>query len=56
MTRLISELGWPTLILCAVLLVAAVPSVVRWVRFELRLSRRASQIAPHKEREGWPYW
>jgi len=56
MGRLTTQIGWPVLILCAVLFVAAVPALVAWVKFELRLSRRASQLRPHKARESWPYW
>lgn len=44
MHRLIVEVGWPGLIVCAVLLVAAVPTLVpaaiTWVRFERQLARR----------------
>jgi hypothetical protein len=40
MHRLVAEVGWPALIVCAVLLVAAAPAVVKWIRFEIQLSRR----------------
>lgn len=56
MRHLANDIGWQTLILCAVLLVAAAPALVAWIRYELRLSRRASQLRPNKVREGWPYW
>ena len=53
--RLITQIGWPVLGLCAVLLVIATPTVVAGLRFELRLSRRASR-GTYEAREGWPYW
>lgn len=56
MGRLIAQVGWPTLILAALLLVVASPVLVSWARFELRLSRRASRVGAHEAREGWPYW
>ena len=56
MRHLTNDIGWQTLILCAVLFVAAVPAIVAWAKYELRLSRRSSQLRPHKAREGWPYW
>lgn len=40
MHRLIHEVGWPVLILAAVLLALALPTLVRYVRFEIQLSRR----------------
>ncbi len=44
MHRLVTEVGWPALIVCAVLLAAAlvtlVPLAIRWIRFEIQLSRR----------------
>lgn len=40
MERLFNEVGWPFLALCVILLVGAAPTLVRWVRFEIQLSRR----------------
>lgn len=54
--HLATQIGWPVVVLCVVVLVAAAHALVAWVRFELRLSRRASQAGPHEVREGWPYW
>lgn len=56
MTRLIDHVGWPMLIVAALLFVTAVPTLISWVRFEFRLSRRASRVGAHEAREGWPYW
>jgi hypothetical protein len=52
----VTAVGWPTLVLAAVLLIAALPVLVKWARFEFRLSRRASRIRAHEARKGWPYW
>jgi hypothetical protein len=53
MHRLIAEVGWPALIVCAVLLVASLPTLVpmavQWVRFEVELSRRARAYEAREE-------
>jgi len=56
MRHLTTQIGWPVIVVCIVVLVAAAHALVAWVKFELRLSRRASQLRPHKARESWPYW
>jgi Tfp pilus assembly protein FimT len=40
MHRLITEVGWPCIVICAVLFVLAVPTLIDWVRFEIQLSKR----------------
>jgi hypothetical protein len=54
MQHLVS-IGWPNLVLAALLFLAAVPAVVAWAVFEVRLARRARAIRP-RARESWPYW
>jgi hypothetical protein len=53
MHRLIIEVGWPGLIVCAALIVLAVPTLVpalvRWVRFERDLARRARRYEERME-------
>jgi hypothetical protein len=56
MRHLTTDIGWPVIVLCIVVLVAAAHALVAWVKFELRLSRRASRVGAHEAREGWPYW
>lgn len=40
MQRLIEVVGWPALALGAAVVVAAVPALRSWLRFELRLAAR----------------
>jgi hypothetical protein len=53
MHRLVVEVGWPGLIVCAALFVAAVPTLVpafvRWVRFERELGRRVRRYEERME-------
>lgn len=53
MHRLIIEVGWPGLIVSAALIVLAVPTLVplavRWVRFEIQLSRRVRAYEAREE-------
>lgn len=55
MHHLTADIGWSTLVLCAVLLVAAATAFVKWAWFEVRLARRAKGQGPRTS-EGWPYW
>lgn len=49
MTRLVTQVGWPLLILCAALLITAIPPLIKWARFEIQLSRRVRQYEAREE-------
>lgn len=49
MHRLITEIGWPFLVLALILLALAAPTLVRWVRFEIQLSRRVRRYEERVE-------
>ncbi len=49
MHRLIVEVGWPGLIVSAALVVASIPSLVKYYRFERQLSRRVRRYEERME-------
>lgn len=49
MHRLIEVVGWPALILVAALFLASVPTLIKWIRFEIALSRRVRRYEERME-------
>lgn len=49
MHRLITELGWPLLLVTVYVAGVATPGLIGWIRFEIRLTRRVRRYQERME-------